>query len=53
MEKLHRKNIFRSDVGNDSSEIELLIGNDVAGRLLADIHRLDGYEFVAMNYSIG
>lgn len=54
MEELRRNNILISDAGNDTSEIELLIGGNIAGRLLIGIHRLEGHaDFVAMNYSLG
>lgn len=54
LEELQKENITLSDVGVGSSEIELLIGNNVSGRLLSGIHRFKEYEnFVAMNYSLG
>ncbi|XP_037049621.1 uncharacterized protein LOC119083915 [Bradysia coprophila] len=54
LQKLQEENIILTDVGVGSAEIELLIGNNVAGRLLHKIHRLKEYEnFVAMDYSLG
>lgn len=54
LEKIQQRNVSLSDVGDGSDEIELLIGNDVAGKLLIEILRLEEYEnFVAMNYSLG
>lgn len=54
LRKLQQKNVTLSDVGTGSAEIELLIGNDISGKLLTAIERLEEYEnFVAMNYSIG
>lgn len=56
-EELQLKGIELTDFGTGSSEIELLIGSNLAGKLLSGIHKFDqnsvGFGIVAMNYSIG
>lgn len=56
-DELKTKGIELTDLGTGSSEIELLIGSNLAGKLLTDMYKFDensyGFGLVALNYSIG
>ena len=57
LDELRKQGITLTDVGGEATEIDLLIGSNLAGRLLINLYKFDengpGNGLVALNYSIG